>query len=111
MERVEKIAKRQNVLFNGLKMGNPDNEDTFYKGKLIKTDKNEKHYIDGLKERDILLYAGTKYHLSQWYYRSKIDYLFIDEAGQISLADLIACLLYTSPSPRDRLLSRMPSSA
>ena len=90
LERVEKIAKKQNVLFNGLKMGNPDNEDTFYKGKLIKTDKNEKHYIDGLKEREILLYAGTKYHLSQWYYRSKIDYLFIDEAGQISLADLIA---------------------
>ena len=23
----------------------------------------------------------------------------------------VACLLYTSPSPRDRLLSRMPSSA
>ena len=26
-------------------------------------------------------------------------------------ADLIGCLLYTSPSPRDRSLSRMPSSA
>ena len=26
-------------------------------------------------------------------------------------ADLISCLLYTSPSPRDRSLSRMPSSA
>ena len=26
-------------------------------------------------------------------------------------ADLIICLLYTSPSPRDGLLSRMPSSA
>ena len=26
-------------------------------------------------------------------------------------AGLIACLLYTSPSPRDGLLSRMPSSA
>ena len=24
---------------------------------------------------------------------------------------LISCLLYTSPSPRDRFLSRMPSSA
>ena len=24
---------------------------------------------------------------------------------------LVACLLYTSPSPRDGLLSRMPSSA
>ena len=27
------------------------------------------------------------------------------------LAELMACLLYTSPSPRDGLLSRMPSSA
>ena len=26
-------------------------------------------------------------------------------------ADFIICLLYTSPSPRDRSLSRMPSSA
>ena len=26
-------------------------------------------------------------------------------------ADVIICLLYTSPSPRDGLLSRMPSSA
>ena len=28
-----------------------------------------------------------------------------------ALADTLACLLYTSPSPRDGLLSRMPSSA
>ena len=28
-----------------------------------------------------------------------------------SLATLLACLLYTSPSPRDATLSRMPSSA
>ena len=27
------------------------------------------------------------------------------------IADLSACLLYTSPSPRDRTRSRMPSSA
>ncbi len=90
LERVEKIAEKQSFLFKGLKMGNPDNEDTFYKGKLIKTDKNERHYIDCLKDRNTLLYAGTKYHLSQWYYRSKIDYLFIDEASQLSIADLIA---------------------
>jgi len=90
LERIETLANKKKFLFKGLKMGNPDNEDTFYDGKLIKTDKNEKHYIDGLKEKNILLYAGTKYHLSQWYYRNKLDYLFIDEAGQISLPDLIA---------------------
>ena len=36
----------------------------------------------------------------------------LDEAGQQSLAGQIeGCLLYTSPSPRDRQKSRMPSSA
>ena len=29
----------------------------------------------------------------------------------VLLAVLLACLLYTSPSPRDRTRSRMPSSA
>ena len=33
------------------------------------------------------------------------------EAAQTLLREALACLLYTSPSPRDGLLSRMPSSA
>ena len=40
---------------------------------------------------------------------------YVREEGLLSLSDAIArlsfCLLYTSPSPRDGLLSRMPSSA
>ena len=37
----------------------------------------------------------------------------VDEDGEIffDINPLIGCLLYTSPSPRDGLLSRMPSSA
>ena len=31
--------------------------------------------------------------------------------GSSAGAELVGCLLYTSPSPRDGLLSRMPSSA
>ena len=31
--------------------------------------------------------------------------------GRFHLSDIPPCLLYTSPSPRDGLLSRMPSSA
>ena len=34
-----------------------------------------------------------------------------DEAFQRSLSRAKVCLLYTSPSPRDRTRSRMPSSA
>ena len=32
-------------------------------------------------------------------------------AGAVFLPFICSCLLYTSPSPRDGLLSRMPSSA
>ena len=36
---------------------------------------------------------------------------FADFTGQENVYDLYTCLLYTSPSPRDRQKSRMPSSA
>ena len=58
-------------------MGNIENEDTYFKGELIKTDKNEKHFINELVENKTLLYAGTKYHLASTFYDEKIDYLFI----------------------------------
>ena len=32
-------------------------------------------------------------------------------AGKSTMLDALSCLLYTSPSPRDRTRSRMPSSA
>ena len=35
----------------------------------------------------------------------------ISKTAVKSLAEILNCLLYTSPSPRDGLLSRMPSSA
>ena len=34
-----------------------------------------------------------------------------NDTATITQPDLITCLLYTSPSPRDATLSRMPSSA
>ena len=37
--------------------------------------------------------------------------LKVDPNRQEAISMVIACLLYTSPSPRDGLLSRMPSSA
>ena len=35
----------------------------------------------------------------------------IEKAGIQRAGDFLSCLLYTSPSPRDRQKSRMPSSA
>ena len=39
------------------------------------------------------------------------DDMFIRFSDQESINEYTHCLLYTSPSPRDGLLSRMPSSA
>ena len=35
----------------------------------------------------------------------------VDPHGEKAQVAFLSCLLYTSPSPRDGLLSRMPSSA
>ena len=40
---------------------------------------------------------------------NNVDAVRIGDTNRFNLA--AGCLLYTSPSPRDRLLSRMPSSA
>ena len=43
--------------------------------------------------------------------KSDLEILTILYEGQIEAAKCVSCLLYTSPSPRDATLSRMPSSA
>ena len=44
----------------------------------------------------------------QWGYAGLINFGIM---GYTALGGLAACLLYTSPRPRDATLSRMPSSA
>ena len=44
-------------------------------------------------------------------YIDKLGYEFIRDNGGYSAPLYYSCLLYTSPSPRDKRQSRMPSSA
>ena len=58
-------------------------------------------------ECDSYTWNGTTYTMSGTY-----TYTTLNAAGCDSVATLnLTCLLYTSPSPRDRTRSRMPSSA
>ena len=50
--------------------------------------------------------AGTKKIGSKWYYVYEVY-----KTGETEPTTIYSCLLYTSPSPRDRTRSRMPSSA
>ena len=62
------------------------------------------------------MHEGVANHFSACVPGSSTDF-YVNKAGihfsQIKASDLIlvTCLLYTSPSPRDRTRSRMPSSA
>ena len=42
--------------------------------------------------------------------KTNLEYI-LEECLQAGIKEFIFCLLYTSPSPRDRQKSRMPSSA
>ena len=59
----------------------------------------------GQELREVAVICAEYYtHLAETYFRHSAQKVLSDREGHI-------CLLYTSPSPRDGLLSRMPSSA
>ena len=110
----------------GLKVGKTGLEKSFEK-KLIGTNGiqryevnaygkriNQLDYQEGLKGEKIRLTIDTEV-------QKLCNELLSDVAGSINVMDIYTgemvamhsspCLLYTSPSPRDGLLSRMPSSA
>ena len=56
-----------------------------------------------IPNRDIFVQA--------WYQGGMSIMDFTDSSNPVEIAYFDSCLLYTSPSPRDRNVSRMPSSA
>ena len=65
-------------------------------------DKNNKVRVLGYEDNGLILTTGEYDATGQSYYT---DFAYA------STASYYICLLYTSPSPRDRTRSRMPSSA
>jgi uncharacterized protein len=84
---IEKVARAAGVRFKGLKKssGNPDSE---YAGEFIKSDPDNAAFENA--GPDVQLLAGTAWLFSRPGLDGKVDYLVIDEAGQVSLADAVA---------------------
>ena len=93
------------------------------KGKRENTMKTEKFKVTPLERAWILYDVGNSAFVLMIATLVPIFFNALAEAGGVSKVDYLAywgyassivtvvCLLYTSPSPRDGLLSRMPSSA
>ena len=63
-----------------------------------------------LRSGDEIIFFDECYHRSREYCKKHLSRFGI-VTRQVKTGDYEACLLYTSPSPRDRTRSRMPSSA
>nr|MBA2332364.1 DNA2/NAM7 family helicase [Actinomycetota bacterium] len=81
---VEEAAGEIGLAFRGLKKASGGNPESFYEGA------NVENVTSGEDCVDCDLAAGTAWLFSNERHDATLDYLFIDEAGQVSLADAIA---------------------
>jgi uncharacterized protein len=79
---VEQAARDEGVTFRGLKKGDS------YEGPFVTTSGNQSLF--SAPDEDVLLLAGTAWLFSRRDMEGVVDTLFVDEAGQVSLADALA---------------------
>ena len=86
LEGVEKVAAKQGFSFRGAKKSTSDA--SFLNGQFIEDITTSQAITRKLT--DYQLVAGTAWLFSSKSVEQKFDYLFVDEAGQVSLANLVA---------------------
>ena len=83
LHQVEQAAQEKGITFTGVKKSS--GEETAFDGTHIHSVSNKKKM-----PLDSDLYAGTAWLFSDPMFDGLLDYLFIDEAGQVALANVIA---------------------
>jgi len=86
LSHIERVAKERQVTFRGVKKSTAGNPDSAFEGEFIKDVFNN----DDVEGYNAQLVAGTAWLFSREEFDEAFEYLFIDEAGQVALANLIA---------------------
>ncbi len=86
LREVEKVAADQSFVFRGAKKSTEDDDETQIRGKMIEDVFKNKD----IQPRDYHLVAGTVWLFADRRFDQAFDVLFVDEAGQVCLANLIA---------------------
>ena len=86
LANVEGVAGEKGVTFCGAKKSVSDREDSLFNGKMVEDVFNNRDLYD---ER-LQLVAGTAWLFSADPLDQAFDYLFVDEAGQVAIANLVA---------------------
>jgi predicted RecB family nuclease len=87
LNEIEKFARETGLSFRGFKKST-DNADSVYEGDFITSEPQ----VAGIVEAGdrVQLIAGTAWLFSRYELDGTLDYLVVDEAGQVSLADTLA---------------------
>lgn len=85
LDKIEAVAKEQSFQFEGAKKASKGSVESYYDGRCIKS--VEKTEALTLNEN---LVAGTAWFFSNEHLKEQLDYLFIDEAGQVAVANVVA---------------------
>jgi hypothetical protein len=86
LHEIEAAAHEEEVRFCGLKKASAGNPESVYEGPMIETETS----ADAFPDADHDLFAGTSWLFARAEMDGLLDYLFVDEAGQVSLADALA---------------------
>ncbi len=85
LAQVTSIAKRERLRFRGVKKATRGSSETFFEDASV---------VNEIRTEDINLranlFAGTAWLFSHVRLKGRLDYLFIDEAGQVSMANVMA---------------------
>jgi uncharacterized protein len=82
---VERVAAREGVEFKGLKKSTGGAESVFTGARIESSDD-----LADFADPEVRLLAGTAWLFARAELDGAVDYLFVDEAGQVSLADALA---------------------
>ena len=85
LEWIDRIANEQNYAYTGIKKYSSQSRDSKYESDNMASKSSLKSLPD-----ETQLLAATKFEFSKEIYDSVFDYLFIDEAGQLAIPDVIA---------------------
>jgi uncharacterized protein len=88
LNEIDKFARDTGLSFRGLKKSSGENPESIYESEFIKSEPQFNSIIDA--GDGIQLLAGTAWLFSRQELDRSLDYLMIDEAGQVSLADALA---------------------
>ena len=90
LSQVVGIAEQEQVRFRGVKKATRGSSETFFEGPFVSNETRTENI--SLRAN---LFAGTAWLFSHRHLQGKLDYLFVDEAGQVPVANVMAMSMAT----------------